>query len=52
LEWQELFLGQLSIGETANVTERLLRWLMIKAVFVSAVVGSPEPADLAIWLAW
>lgn len=49
---KELFLGQLSIGETANVTERLLRWLMIKAVFVSAVVGSPEPADLAIWLAW
>lgn len=49
---KEMFLGQLTMGETANLTERLVRFVMIKAVFVSAVVGTPEPADLAMWLAW
>ncbi len=47
-----MFLGRLSVAESAHLTERLVRFVMIKAVFVSAVVGSPEPAELAMWLAW
>ncbi len=47
-----MFLGRLSIEESAHLMERLVRYVMIKAVFLSAVVDTPDPAELAMWLAW
>lgn len=47
-----MFLGRLSIDESAHLMERLVRYIMIKAVFLSAVVATPDPAELAMWLAW
>ena len=49
---QEMFLGRLTIEESHAALERLVRHVMIKAVFMSAVVDAPDPAELAMWLAW
>ena len=49
---QEMFLGRLTIEESHAALERLVRHVMIKAVFMSAVVDTPDPAELAMWLAW
>lgn len=49
---KEMFLGRLSIEESHAAMERLVRHVMIKAVFMSAVVETPDPAELAMWLAW
>lgn len=49
---QEMFLGRLTIEESHAAMERLVRYVMIKAVFLSAVVDTPDPAELAMWLAW
>ena len=47
-----MFLGRLTIEESHAALERLVRHVMIKAVFMSAVVDAPDPAELAMWLAW
>lgn len=46
-----IFLGQLNVIETAKLIDRMLRFLLLKVVFLGAVVN-PEPADVAGYLLW
>ena len=46
-----LFLGQLTVIETAKLADRMLRFILLKVVFLGAVV-SPHPADVAAYLLW
>ncbi|KAL6780459.1 hypothetical protein ACKKBF_B13075 [Auxenochlorella protothecoides x Auxenochlorella symbiontica] len=46
-----LFLGQLTILETTKLAERMLKFVMLKVVFLGAVVD-PEPHELGTWLLW
>jgi hypothetical protein len=46
-----IFLGQLSVIETAQLADRMLRFMLLKVVFLGAVVN-PEPAALAGYLLW
>lgn len=46
-----IFLGQLSVIETSQLIDRMLRFMLLKVVFLGAVV-SPEPADVVGYLLW
>lgn len=46
-----VFLGQLTVIETAKLADRMLRFILLKVVFLGAVV-SPHPADVAAYLLW
>ena len=46
-----MFLGPLSAIEAGKLSERMLKFLMLKLVFVAAVCG-PEMQDVAIWVSW
>ncbi|KAK2078020.1 hypothetical protein QBZ16_003888 [Prototheca wickerhamii] len=46
-----LFLGRLTIIESTKLAERMLKFVMLKVVFLGAVVN-PEPHELGTWLLW
>jgi hypothetical protein len=46
-----VFLGQLTMVETAKLTERLARYVMLKLVFIGAVT-TPTMAELVMWFTW
>ena len=48
---QMVFLGQLTMLETAKLTERLARYVMLKLVFIGAVT-TPTMAELVMWFTW
>jgi hypothetical protein len=48
---QALFLGQLTATESGKLTDRLVRFLVLKVVFFGAVVTARAP-DLTMWLSW
>ena len=48
---QLVFLGQLTMVETAKLTERLARYVMLKLVFIGAVT-TPTMAELVMWFTW
>lgn len=48
---QMVFLGQLTMVETAKLTERLARYVMLKLVFIGAVT-TPTMAELVMWFTW
>jgi hypothetical protein len=46
-----VFLGRLSSRESAKLTERLVKYVVFKVLFVGAVVG-PDVVELAVWMLW
>lgn len=46
-----LFLGPLSAIEAGKLSERMLKFLMLKLVFIAAVSGPGMP-DVALWVTW
>ncbi len=46
-----VFLGQLTMVETAKLTERLARYVMLKLVFIGAVT-TPTMTELVMWFTW
>lgn len=48
---QALFLGPLSAVEARKLSERMLKFLMLKLVFIAAVSGPGMP-DIALWVSW
>ena len=48
---QMLFLGQLTMLESAKLTERLTKFVMLKMVFLGAVTGSSR-VEIVMWFTW
>lgn len=46
-----VFLGRLSSRESAKLTERLIKYVVFKVLFVGAVVG-PDVVEVTVWLLW
>jgi hypothetical protein len=44
-------LGPLSAIEAGKLSERMLKFLMLKLVFIAAVSGPGMP-DVALWVTW
>ena len=48
---QEMFLGRLSMIEAGKLSERVLKFVMLKLVFMAAVSG-PELPEIVMWVTW
>lgn len=48
---QMLFLGQLTMLESAKLTERLAKFIMLKMVFIGAV-SAPTRIEIVMWFSW
>jgi hypothetical protein len=48
---QRLFLGTLSSREVSRLTERLVKYVVFKAVFIGAVMV-PTLFEVSLWLCW
>ena len=48
---QVLFLGQLTMLESAKLTERLAKFIMLKMVFIGAV-SAPTRIEIVMWFSW
>lgn len=48
---QRAFLGALSPREASRLTERLVKYVVFKAVFVGAVLV-PSLFEVSLWLGW
>ena len=48
---QAMFLGPLSAIEAGKLSERMLKFLMLKLVFIAAVSG-PDMPEIAVWVSW
>ena len=46
-----MFLGPLSAIEAGKLSERMLKFLMLKLVFIAAVSG-PDMPEIAMWVSW
>ena len=46
-----VFLGQLTMLETAKLSERLAKFVMLKVVFLGAV-AAPSRAEMVMWFSW
>uniref|UniRef100_A0A7R9W0Y7 RING-type domain-containing protein n=1 Tax=Chlamydomonas euryale TaxID=1486919 RepID=A0A7R9W0Y7_9CHLO len=46
-----LFLGQLTPRESSRLTERLVKFIIFKVIFCSALIV-PDIYEIALWLAW
>ncbi len=51
LPMQMVFLDRLSARETTRLTERIIKYIVFKLIFVSAVV-TPDLTEVTLWLAW
>lgn len=48
---QAMFLGPLTAIEAAKLSERMLKFLMLKLVFIAAVTGPGLP-ETVMWVSW
>ena len=48
---QVVFLGSLNDREAALLSERLVKYVVFKIVFVGAVL-TPDVHEVTVWLAW
>ena len=48
---QVLFLGQLTMIESAKLTERLAKFIMLKMVFLGAI-SAPTRVQMVMWFSW
>lgn len=46
-----MFLGRLSTRESTLLTERLVKYIVFKVVFIGAVL-TPDVHEVTLWLAW
>lgn len=46
-----VFLGQLTMIESAKLTERLAKFIMLKMVFIGAI-SAPTRIEMVMWFSW
>ena len=49
---KHVFLGNLSVIETQNATEKAISWLLLKVVQLAALEAEPDALELLVWAVW